>query len=383
TKDELKRELQRKDEELAEFNERHNNCKNNLANSMLREQLLQKIIDQNPLSIQIFDKDGITKKVNQAHFDLFQATPPDTFCLFTDPQFAKQGLDKEFEKLKKGESINIGYSYYNPKEFDPKFKDELLHIRTIGFPILDDNGAPESYVLMQRDISKEKEDEIKMNELNNHLQELTEFLQDVREDERNNISLELHDELGQKLSAIKLGLGMLRSKTSNKILISEMDELIEMINESFDGVRKLTTRLQNNVVGDVGIIKALEGLICEFEKRNNLIVRKKIDTEINLDRNISLHFYRILQESLTNIMRHANADEVEIRLIRIDNSIEFSISDNGVGITDKDKNSIKSFGIVGMKKRSDSIGANFYINSTENVGTQIKIILPLPKIPQI
>jgi two-component system, NarL family, sensor histidine kinase UhpB len=339
--------------------------------------ILHDIIEYNPVAIQIFDKYGITMSVNKAHFNLFKATPPDTFCLFTDPQFAEQGLDKEFQKLKKGETITIDSSTYNLSKFDKSYNDELFYIKSIAFPVLDKDGQAERFVMMQLDITKEKQDEIKMHELNQQLRRTTAHLQHSIEEERLLISQELHDHLGQLLTGIKLDLDAIVMNMADKDEIIKIKKIVVRINQLISSVKNFTATIRPVMLSGQSMKSNIDWYVSEFEKRNNIKVTMDIDYSIELPDQMSLGVFRIIQEALTNVSRHSKAGRVELVIKKIKKSFHMIISDDGIGIRDELMSQKNSFGIIIMNERVESMGGKFSISTANESGTEITINIPL------
>ena len=146
------------------------------------------------------------------------------------------------------------------------------------------------------------------------------------------------------------------------------------VSDTIKTVQRLTAQLRPEILDDLGIAVAIEWYAKEFAHRNNVCISLNIDPEISIPPEASLTIFRIMQESLTNIARHSGATKVDIGLNIVGESLHFNISDNGIGITEKELNSKKSFGIKIMKERVVSLGGTFEIYN-EN-GTIIKLTLP-------
>ncbi|MEI6852345.1 MAG: ATP-binding protein [Bacteroidota bacterium] len=363
--------------ELAAFEERHNNCKNNLANSRQNEQLLQKIIDQNPVAIQIFNKDGFNMEVNQAHFDLYKETPPDTFNLFTDTQFEEQGLVKEFLRMKKGESVRIKYSTFNTRYVKEGFRDQLHYIRSIGFPLIDSNGQPERFVLMQVDITKEKEDEIKLNELNQELLQLKENIKNSIEQGKKMLSQELHDIVLQDMAALNLIIEEAETRSSESEIKSLLQSTATQVRTLIDKTREITSYLRTEMVEKHGLVIAIKEFAEHFATKHHLKLKCDVDKEIKIPLDDSVQLYRILQEALNNISQHAQASLISISLKKTNAGYNFTIEDNGSGFDSNQTIEKLSFGLIIMKDRAESIGGTFNMKTKKTKGTKIIVHLPL------
>jgi signal transduction histidine kinase len=207
--------------------------------------------------------------------------------------------------------------------------------------------------------------------------QLAHYTQKALENERKSISRELHDELGQALTSVKIDLGLVKQNYSNPNSLVKLDKVITLIGETIKTVRRLTSQLRPEILDDIGFDAAIEWYTDEFAKRNGIEVFLDMDPEIELSADASLIIYRIVQESLNNISKHARATQVQIGMGRICESILFMISDNGIGINDSEMVKKKSFGILGMKERAFSLGGTFEIFRQKEGGTLIKLVIPL------
>jgi len=219
-------------------------------------------------------------------------------------------------------------------------------------------------------------------ELNNSLEELhqlTQHMQEVREQERMGISRELHDDLGQALTAVKIDLGIIKQEITDTEICNKVDKVSALVSDTIKTVQRLTSNLRPDIINDLGLETAIEWYAKEYSQRSGIIVSQTVDPGIDFSPANALNIFRIVQESLTNISRHAEATKVEISLKKNAESCILSISDNGIGINENEVKSRQSFGLMGMKERSVSLGGTFDIRNNKKNGTEIKIIIPLPK----
>ena len=222
---------------------------------------------------------------------------------------------------------------------------------------------------------KEKEDDLQKSL--EQLQQLSRHTQKVLENERKSISRELHDEMGQALTAVKIDLGLIKQNSPNITNVGKLDNVIALVGDTIKSVRRLTSALRPEIIDDIGLEAAIEWYANEFAKRNNIDLTFDMDNKIEFSIDTSLIIYRITQEALTNISKHAHATQVQIGLGRIDESVHFMIADNGIGINEQNINTENSFGILGMKERASFLGGTFTIVKPSEGGTLIKLIFPL------
>ena len=231
-------------------------------------------------------------------------------------------------------------------------------------------------------MQKEKQvAEKETKELNEQLRSLAAHLQDVREEEQARIAREIHDELGQILTAIKMDISSATRKladTSDES-ITILSRTLKMVDETVRTVRRIASELRPGILEDFGVIAALEWQSQEFEKRNDILCDFSCSIDrLTIERNISIGLYRIYQEALTNIARHAEADMVTSSLVREVDNLILTISDNGNGFDPLEVKSKKTLGLLGMKERALIMKGELLIQSMPGTGTTITITIPLP-----
>lgn len=231
-----------------------------------------------------------------------------------------------------------------------------------------------------RDISERKQSEEKLKRTSKLLRELASHLQSVREEERTIIAREIHDELGQMLTVLKIKLSLLSNKIEPKHtpLTNQFSELLKLIDTSIETVQKISTKLRPNILDELGLFTAIEWQVNEFEKMTNIkcsLVLPSADFKVDSEQSTVL--FRILQEALTNIARHSGAKKVSITLSYNPSKIILEIKDDGKGITDEKIKDVKSLGIHGMEERVKVFGGSFQIEGFAGLGTSIKVELPI------
>jgi len=238
------------------------------------------------------------------------------------------------------------------------------------------------------DITESKKAESQLKESYKALREMGYKLESIREEEKKRIAVEIHDQLGQELTAIKLELYLINVLFKQKKDLSKMDQVlmakvnsvISKTSSTIETVRRISHDLRPAVLDHLGLISSIRMLLKNFEQSNNIKVKANIlDDELDFEQDFTVNVYRVLQEALTNISKHANATLVKIDFIIKDELMELNISDNGAGFNqDKIKESEK-FGIYNMTERIKKLEGDFRIRSKENSGTSIKITFPAYK----
>ncbi len=216
-------------------------------------------------------------------------------------------------------------------------------------------------------------------ELKNSLVELhrlTQHVQKVREEERVAIARELHDDLGQSLTAVKIDLGIIRQNISDEKMMQKIIKVAALVSETIKTVQKITFQLRPSIIDDLGLEAGIEWYTSEFSERNGIEVNLEIKPDIIISPEISLVIFRIMQESLTNVSRHAKATKIDILLNESADCINFVVKDNGIGISEIQLNSKISFGIIGMKERADSVGGKLIIMKNNEGGTSLLLTFP-------
>ncbi|HLP17331.1 MAG TPA: GAF domain-containing protein [Bacteroidota bacterium] len=219
---------------------------------------------------------------------------------------------------------------------------------------------------------KRQEEELEASR--EQLRELSKSTQAAIEEERKRISLELHDELGQQLSLLMLDLGMIESelKKSNKALHGKMCSVIELADKTVRSVQRISSELRPMLLDDLGLGAAVKWAVKEFHKRTKIKCEVAINPpHMKADQERSIVIFRILQEALTNVMRHSKATKVSVKLQKVDSTIKLKVTDNGIGISKKQIDSAKSIGLTGMRERVRPWDGSVVISSTPGKKTEI------------
>lgn len=238
------------------------------------------------------------------------------------------------------------------------------------------------------DITERKNYEQKLEETTQKLRALSNYQQKVREEERLYISREIHDQLGQDLTVLKMDLTMLSKNAGRNAdegsakkldeIIAELKRITLYIDDIINKVRKIATELRPDILDKLGLTEAIEWHSGEFEKRMGIKCSTKLcEDEIVLNPEKSISVFRIFQETLTNTARHSGATEVLIEMAVVNGWMILTITDNGRGITPAEIEKGTSLGILGMKERVLILGGIWDIKGEENIGTTVQIKVPL------
>jgi signal transduction histidine kinase len=211
------------------------------------------------------------------------------------------------------------------------------------------------------------------------LRDLTAYLQDAREEERTRIAREVHDEFGQLLTALKMDLSWLakRLPSDEPQLEEKADAMSDMIDRSFEVVRRVSSELRPGILDDLGVAAAIEWQAELYAERSGIAFRLDLDEAAEtLDRESSTALFRILQEALTNVGRHAEAEEVRIDLRVGPDDVTLVVADDGRGITPDEISGQESLGLVGMRERARALGGEVTIEGVPGEGSRVTASIP-------
>lgn len=271
------------------------------------------------------------------------------------------------------------YGQIHKKVWRHKKKNGEIFFVKISAHLIDYEGRRVSLVMLE-DITEKLKAETEIITSYNQLQELTAHLQVIREEERTRIAREIHDELGQQLTALKMDTAWISKKITNgdEPITEKLTSMINLIDDTVKTVRRISSDLRPGILDDLGLIPALEWQGEEYEKRTG--IKLKFCTNINdltLEPIISTNIFRIFQEALTNIIRHASATEIEVSVEKLENDLKLLIKDDGRGFELSKLKSRHSWGIVGMKERANLMNGELIIESAKLKGTSITLKIPL------
>jgi len=261
------------------------------------------------------------------------------------------------------------------------------------------DGKPDGYVIVGRDVTywKKAEDQLRrfntlleaqvkektaeITQSNADLRALASHLQDIREEERAAMAREVHDELGQQLTGLKMDLALITKKLSTadpQWLLTKTQATVALLDTTIRTVRKIASELRPGILDDLGLLAAIDWQGQEFMKRSGIktIFRTNM-TQIDLAPSTSIGLFRICQESLTNIARHAGATNVMIHLHSNSNGLTLSITDDGRGLDGQNPKNGKTLGLLGMKERALMMGGTLTINTSPGKGLTLTVDLPL------
>jgi len=237
-------------------------------------------------------------------------------------------------------------------------------------------------LVLANNITERHAAEEKLKESYEAIRTLTGYLQNVREQERLNISREIHDELGQLLTVLKMDVSWLNKKIGgeNSMVKEKLSEILNLVDTTVRSIRRIASELRPTLLDDLGLYAAMEWHLEEFERRSG--IRRELvipENELALSDSLKIGIFRIFQESLTNVARHSEAKNVNVSLLQKDNQLILTIRDNGIGFEEGPMATKKTLGLLGMKERSMMMGGVYNITSARGAGTTVTVIIPLSK----
>ncbi|HWA25826.1 MAG TPA: histidine kinase [Lacunisphaera sp.] len=288
--------------------------------------------------------------------DLARSLVPDTPFIFVTGTL---GEERAIETLKRGAS-------------DYVLKNSLPHLVPAVHRALRESESR----------AERRRAEERLRESHEQLRALSVYLQYVREEERTRIAREVHDELGQALTGLKLDLAWLagRLPRSQRPLLEKIETMSGHVDETIQSVRRIATELRPGILDDLGLVAALEWQANEFQSRTGIechVTSTLQDTMLDADLNTA--FFRIFQETLTNIMRHAGATRVDVHSTQEGGALVLTVRDNGRGILPGEIKDRRSIGLVGMEERAALLGGEFAITGEPGRGTLVTVRIPLSR----
>lgn len=237
-------------------------------------------------------------------------------------------------------------------------------------------------VVTFEDITAQKKAQEDLERSRQDLRNLSVHLQSVREEESTRVARKIHDELGQSLTALQMDLSWLENKlpAGNESVREKAHSMSALVDSTIESVHKITMELRPSMLDDLGLPAAIEWQAGDFQKRSGIRCQAHIKCgEGAIGKELATAIFRIFQETLTNIARHAKATQCRVALTESEKELCLEVTDNGIGITQWQIDDPRSFGMIGMRERAHLWGGTVHVRNAKPSGTTVRVIIPLSK----
>jgi signal transduction histidine kinase len=315
------------------------------------------ILDSNKTFLSIFQKNSI----EEGH-DVFRLIPADVRVALTNTLRTEGILENEEIELSRDDSTRFWIS--------------------VTCRLHQSEGYAEGVIL---DVTGRKHAEVGLRDSHQQLRNLSARLESVREEERVRLARQVHDDLGQILTAVKIHLTVLADTSAGRdhrgkpAMLKKLESLISVIDNAIDLVKNISHELRPLALEELGLKEAIEWEASQFGQRTGIRCRVQTNGEIALEREQSTAVFRIFQEALTNVIRHASAKTVTVRLNSTGEAVSLEVADDGKGITDQQLADSRALGILGMRERAVLLGGSLRISRNNGKGTVVDLTVPLKR----
>lgn len=334
------------------------------------------LFESNPQPMWMFDLPGYTIiDVNDAALAQYGYTRKEFLSL----RASDLRPVEDMEKFRKYLNTNFREGVHYAGGWRHKRKNgDIIYVDILSHDILYE-GKPVRLILANNITDKYIAEE-KLKESYEAIRELTGHIQNIREEERSHIAREIHDELGQQLTVLKMDVSWLNKKVghSDEVVMNKLKSLAEMLDGTVKTVRRISSELRPSLLDDLGLVAAIDWHLKEFGQRSGIeTVFNEPEHDLYIPEKFKTGLYRIFQESLTNVARHSVASAVKVVLQEKDSYLILSIEDNGKGFDMEKAKDRRTLGILGMKERSMMMGGVYEISSQPGKGTIITVSVPV------
>jgi len=288
------------------------------------------------------------------------------------------------------ESDKIAAVFYSSLEHQRTYETEFPCLRKDGQEIrcrmkasrIGEKLREKRIVVTYEDVTAEKKAQEDLERSREELRNLSIHLQSVREEESTRVARKIHDELGQSLTALQMDMSWLENRlpASSKDIRKKTQSMSELVDSTIESVHNITTELRPSLLDDLGLPTAIEWQAADFQKRSGIRCQAHIRCSDNaIDKELATTIFRIFQETLTNIARHAKATQCRVNLTETETELYLEVTDNGVGITQWQIDDPRSFGMIGMRERAHLWGGTVHIRNAKPSGTKVRVLIPMNK----
>jgi two-component system, NarL family, sensor histidine kinase UhpB len=344
----------------------------------VREAFLRAMLDNFPFMVWLKDISGRFMAVNQAFVKTCGRSRASEVIGLTDFDLYPRELAQRY--------VDDDRSVMESKKQKELEEPVVIHgtsrwCETFKTPILDQNGKVLGTTGFARDITERQRLDKELRAQREQLRALAAHVESVREDERVRIAREIHDELGQSLTCMSMDLAFLERQLpkgqGSEQATARVAALAEMIKETVQTVRRISSELRPSILDDLGLAAGLEWLGRDFETRTGLRCAVSVPNNIEISPERGIAVFRMCQEALTNVARHANATHVSIDLVEADGQLTLEVRDNGRGISPQELQGHASFGLLGMRERATLLGGTATITGQPGKGTSVEVQVPV------
>jgi PAS domain S-box-containing protein len=353
-----------------------------------KEQAFRAIVENTPDQIIRYDREFLRRYVNPAMARAYGLPAEALTGKPLGSVIQEAGLDVregELEQLRQriAAVFDTGKSYEYEITWPMPTGRRYYSVRLS--PELDLNGSVINVLAIARDLTERKLAEEKLKATSEQLRALSARLQSAREEEATRIAREIHDELGAALSSLRWDLEDVdeaisesRDQLRPQELRKKIEAMMTLTDTTINTVRRISSEMRPIALDVLGLIEAIEWQARQFQDRTGIIVQLDCTLEnVDLSLERSTAVFRIFQEALTNILRHAQATRVNIQMRQEDGEFILTINDNGRGITDDEKSGQSTLGLLGMRERANLIGGKIDITGIEGQGTVVTLRIPI------
>jgi PAS domain S-box-containing protein len=335
------------------------------------------LFESNPVPMWMFSKvDFSIIDVNDAACKLYGYSRDEFLKMNIRDMRPVEDIPRFVEKISEMRATNTNQGIWRHRKKD----GNIISVEVIGNDITYQGRSVR--LALANDVTDKIAAEEGLKKSYEEIRQLTEHLQNIREEERTSIAREIHDELGQQLTVLKMDVSWIDRKLSNvdPAIKEKLSDLINVLNQTVKTVRRISSELRPSLLDDLGLVAAVEWHLKEFGKR--CAIKTQFDApvkELSLNDATKTTLFRIMQESLTNVARHSHAKTVKVNLFESSENIVLRIEDDGIGFDEKKAANKRTLGILGMKERTAMIGGKYKISSGEGKGTTVLVSVPYHK----
>ena len=360
----------------AELEQREAAQRHRVEEALRRSQEdLAAVFESSPVAIASFDMDGILRTWNPASEQVF-GWRADEVIGGPNPAIPP-GRESEFAQRMRQSIGGTTLTY----ETERLRKDgRRIDVRASLAPLRDNHGATRGFVGIALDITEQNQKDSELHASRERLRALSARVLSIQEEERTRIARELHDDLGQLLTAIKIDTSRLLQDTGAGMKPPDrvVRGVMPMIDLTLDTLSRIVSELRPTRIGEMGLVRAIEKKLAEFQERTAIECEFAVHPEeLHIADDVATAVFRILEEALTNIVRHSGAKHCDVQLHRKNGELFLNVHDNGRGIRDAERLDREAYGLIGMKERAWLLGGSVSITGIRGKGTLVTARIPI------